>query len=281
MLDAARIGGVTPTLAAAIDEALADLQARERGVKLAADLGPLEQTVAISMAVGIGDRSLSTVEEAMDSGIHRFKVKIMPGHTDHVVEIRRRFPRVLIGLDANGSFDEATVGEVLALGDVGIEYIEQPSVDAADSVVALLGIEGFAVFSDESVRSVPSAERALSYPGIAGVVVKPGRLGWRSSVEVVESARNAGKLWRASGLLESAVGRSFSLSLAALQDAFVSDIAPATRFFAYDVAPVALLEGNIVVPAGSGTGIDVDVEMVHDQELDVIPLSVSATRGPG
>jgi O-succinylbenzoate synthase len=281
VLDAAHTGGSTPTLAAAIDEALADLIARERGSRLSMDLGEPAQTVAISMAIGMGDRSLSTVEEATGSGIYRFKVKIMPGHTDHVLEIRRRFPNVLIGVDANGSFDDGTVREILALSDVGIEYIEQPTPDPCDTAVAVLDDEGFVVFSDESVRSVSSAERALSCPGIRGIVVKPGRLGWRSSVEVVEAARSAEKLWRASGLLETAVGRSFSLVLAAQRDAFVSDVAPAARFFPYDVAPQGVLEGNVVVPVGFGTGIDVDVAMVNDHALEVIPLSVSAIRGPG
>jgi L-alanine-DL-glutamate epimerase-like enolase superfamily enzyme len=93
-------------------------------------------------------------------------------------------------------------------------------------------------------------------------------------------AREAGKLWRASGLLETAVGRSFTLALAAQHDAFASDVAPAALFFADNVASHAVLDGDIVVPTGFGTGIDVDVEVVRDQAIDVIPLSVWAIQGP-
>jgi O-succinylbenzoate synthase len=281
VLDAARSGGLTPTLHAAIDEATSDLHARERGVALASELGPLNSSVPISVAVGMGDSALSTVEDATNSGIYRFKVKIMPGHTSHVTEIRRRVPRAVIGVDANGSFEASTMREILGLRDVGIAYVEQPTRYPWDGAVSALRDEAFDVFFDESVRSVRSAERVLECSEVSGVVVKPGRLGWRSSVEVVEMARAAGKLWRASGLLETGVGRSFTVSLAAATDAFVSDVAPAGRFFSHDIAPAGVLEGNIIVPQGPGTGICVEIDAVRGRAQDAISLSGSAVQDPG
>jgi O-succinylbenzoate synthase len=281
VLDAARTGGMSPTLSAAIDEATADLAAREQGVNLASVLGPPRTSVTMSIAVGMGDSALSTVEAAARSGVHRFKVKVMPGRTGHVGEIRRRFPRAFLGVDANGSFDQSTVGELLDLSDAGIAYVEQPTPDPGDPAVSILSKAGFAVFSDESVRSVSTAQRALACAGIAGVVVKPGRLGWGPAVEVVESARAAGKHWRASGLLETGIGRAFTLSLAAAQDAYASDLAPASRFFSYDIAPQGVLEGNLVVPTGPGTGVEVDSGVVKAHAVEIIPLSESAIPGRG
>jgi L-alanine-DL-glutamate epimerase-like enolase superfamily enzyme len=281
VLDAARSGFITPTLAAAIDEAKHDLVARETLRSLTSELGPTRVSVPISVAVGIGDDGLETASDAGRSGVSQFKVKIAPGRTDHVAEIRRLFPDVTIGLDANGSFDTRSIGEILALGALDIAFVEQPTIHPGNEAVQIVADAGFTVFIDESVRSESSAGRALAEPGVAGVVVKPGRLGWRSSVEVVRMARAADKLWRSSGLFETAVGRAFTLALAAADDAFVSDIAPASQFFAYDVAQQPVVDGCVVVPSGPGTGLDVDPDLVRRRAVEVIPLSESVVQGLG
>lgn len=272
---AARTGAMTPTLAAAMDEALRDLVARERGVSLSSELGATHATVPVSVAVGMGDDVVGTVEEAWRSGVRRFKVKIVPGRTSHVADIRRLFPEAVLGADGNGSFDATTSHEILALAGLDLAFVEEPSATVDDSVAQRLREAGFTVFMDESIRSVSDAEQALASPGVSGIVVKPGRLGWNASVEVVRMARVAGRLWRASGLLETGVGRSFSLALAASSDAFISDIAPASWFFSYDVASQPIVEGELVVPTGPGTGIDIDVGIVSSRTLEVIPLSGS------
>jgi O-succinylbenzoate synthase len=276
VVDAAHKGTTTPSLTAALNQAVSDLRARERGVSLVSELGPTDATVPISVAIGLGEEAVLTAKDAWESGVKRFKIKIMPGRTSHVLDIRGLFPEAVIGIDANGSFDARTIPEILALGDVDVAFIEQPTRAVADPAVQKLHDAGFTVFVDESIRSVETAEKALAIPEVSGVVVKPGRLGWSGSVEVVRMARAAGKLWRASGLLESGVGRSFTLALAAADDAFVSDVAPASRFFAYDIAPQAVEDERLVVPTGPGTGLDVDTHIVQDQAVEVITLSGSA-----
>lgn len=277
VIEAARTGATTPTLTAALDEAVSDLVARERGVSLNSELGPAATTVPVSLAVGMGNAATSIVKTAWASGVTRFKIKVMPGNIAHVLDIRQLFPDAVIGVDANGSFDVSTISEILALTRLDIAYVEQPSNGMNDAVIRTLADAGFTVFIDESIRSASDAQRAFAIPGVSGVVVKPGRLGWSTSVEVVRKARAAGKLWRASGLLETGIGRAFSLALAATSDAFVSDVAPALRFFSYDVASQPVEGGELVVPAGPGTGLDVDAEIVTARALELIPLSGSAT----
>ena len=281
VLDAVRAGTTTPTLAAAMDEAMSDLVAREREISLKSELGPTDATVPISLAVGVGSAAISTVTPAWESGITRFKIKIMPGHTGHVADIRQLLPDAVIGVDANGSFDASTIAEILALRGLDIAYVEQPTADVNDAAMQTLAESGFTVFVDESIRSVSDARRVLATPSVSGVVVKPGRLGWSASVEIVRMARAAGKVWRASGLLETGVGRSFSLALAAASDSFVSDVAPASRFFSYDVVSQPIEGGELIVPTGAGTGLDVDADVVTARALDVIPLSESAIPGLG
>jgi len=114
VLSAARAGESTPTLDAAIDEAQADLSARLVGESLFQIAGATATVVPVSLAVGLDD-PLAEIDRAVEEGISRFKLKIEPGRVGHVVEIRRSHPDVLLGLDANGSFDLRSVSELDAL----------------------------------------------------------------------------------------------------------------------------------------------------------------------
>jgi L-alanine-DL-glutamate epimerase-like enolase superfamily enzyme len=111
------------------------------------------------------------------------------------------------------------------------------------------------VFADESVRSVASAQIALALDHVDGVVIKPGRLGWSGALSVRELANDAGKLWRASGLLETGIGRAYTDILAACPDAFVSDVAPAEWYLDADITESRYANAHITVPMGPGSDV--------------------------
>jgi len=257
VLRASSDGGSTPTLSAALDEAAADLGARRSNVSLAHEIGSTNASVPISLAVGLDD-PLFDVDRAVERGVSRFKLKIEPGRLDHVAEIRSRHPNVTIGLDANGSFGHGTTVDLDTLGDLDISYLEQPVADLRSTIAEDLRSRlDVAVFADESVRSVEDAEDLLVLDHVDGVVVKPGRLGWTGALAVRELANSSGKLWRASGLLETGVGRAYTDILAACPDAFVSDVAPAEWFLEADVTDSRYLNGGIIIPTAPGLGITV------------------------
>lgn len=255
VLRAARVGERTPTLDAAIDEAQADLRAQLAGESLAAIAGATRAFVDVSLAIGLAD-PIAEVERAVLRGISRFKLKIEPGRLDHVAEIRRRHPDVLLGLDANGSFASETVQELEALSSLGIAYLEQPVTDMASpaAIESRTAINSL-VFADESVRSVADAQALLALDQVDGVVVKPGRLGWSGALAVRALANSAGKLWRASGLLETGVGRGYTDILAACPDAFVSDVAPADWFLDTDITESRYADARMAVPSAPGLGV--------------------------
>lgn len=91
---------------------------------------------------------------------------------------------------------------------------------------------------------------------IDGVVVKPGRLGWEGALETIGVAEALGKRWRASGLLESGIGRAFTNLLAAIPTAFASDVAPADWYLEKDVVHQSVVDGEIELPSGPGIGMD-------------------------
>jgi O-succinylbenzoate synthase len=267
VVHAAQTGESTPTLRAAIDEALADLRARLIGESLARAVGATRKVLDVSLAVGLTD-PIAEVDRAAEEGISRFKLKIEPDRLEHVTQIRRSHPEALIGLDANGSFDLGTIAELRRVSNLDIAYLEQP----VSGLVSAQGLDLRAVidvpvFADESVRSLDDAEMALALDHVDGVVIKPGRLGWSGSLAIRDLANAAGKLWRASGLLETGIGRAYTDVLAACPDASGSDVAPAGWFLETDITESRHVAGCITVPTGPGVGVTPDAEILERYEI--------------
>ncbi len=249
-------GEMTPTLRAGINEAEADRSSRIMGVSLADGVGATLDSVPVSIAIGLGDDPVEAVRRAVATGVSRFKIKIGPGHVDHVVLIRAANESCVLGVDANGSFDQTSIEELGALADLEIAYIEQPC-DGSDTATMsrVRQLVDAPVFADESIRSTADGESALRSPFFDGVVVKPGRLGFDGAIEIIELAQRLGKRWRASGLLETGIGRAYTDVLAAVPSAFVSDVAPADWFLEQDLVPSRFSEGSMATPAGPGIGV--------------------------
>ena len=170
---------------------------------------------------------------------------------------------MVIGVDANGSFDPTTVHDLAPLSDLGIAYLEQPVADfAAPETSSMKWPVDVPVFADESVRSVSDAAVVLGLEHVHGVVVKSGRLGWSGALVVAAMANASGKLWRASGLLETGIGRAFTDILAARPDAFISDVAPAEWFLEEDITGARNVGGSVVTPAGPGLGVEPNEDLL-------------------
>jgi len=242
----------TPTLLAAIDEALADLSARAQGRPL---LPPRSGSVPLCVAVGIED-AMAAVDRHVEAGIMRFKVKIGPARIGHVRAIRAKHPDVLIAVDGNGSFGAGRMAELESLSSVGVALAEELFDEWQSHEVLQFGERtGIPLFADESVRSLADVQRLLALPGVDGITIKPGRLGWGGALTARDLAMAAGKRWRASGLLETGMGRSFSNLLASQDGADMSDVADARMFFVDDVVRVPVESGSIVLPKGEGIGV--------------------------
>jgi O-succinylbenzoate synthase len=279
LLEAARNGTTTLTFGTAIEFAMADARARAAGESLASVMGVTRESIPASIAVGLGGDPRAMVESAAALGVSRFKVKVAPGHVLHVADVIEAQPQAIVGLDANGSFDSETIEELEAVSDLGIAYLEQPC-DPSDEVTLerLRQLIDVPVFADETVRSASDATDALSSPLINGVVVKPGRLGFAGSLSTIAEVERRGKRWRASGLLESGIGRSYSDLFAGLPSAFVSDVAPADWFFERDVVESRFSDGHMLVPTGPGIGVEPDPEMLDRYRLQTIDATDSVRR---
>lgn len=279
LLTAAASHRTTPTLASAIELASADVSARVAGTSFAEDIGATRESVPASIAVGLGGDPSALVASAAHLGVQRFKVKIAPGHVLHVAEIMDSHPGTIIGLDANGSFDMATIGELESVADLPIAYLEQPC-DPSDpaTLERLKQITDVPVFIDETIRTAKDAAVALDSTLVDGVVIKPGRLGLAASLATIEDVERRGKRWRSSGLLETGVGRAFSDAFAAIPSAFASDIAPADWFLERDIVENRFSDGAVSIPKGPGIGMAPDPEVLDRYRVSSIDVTDTVNR---
>ena len=267
-------GDLPPTAAAAVEEAEADLRARRAGMTLGQALGGSAHPVEGSIAVGFSDDPVAAVTRVVDRGYRAVKMKIAPGFDlEAVLPVRERFPTLAIGVDANGSYAWDDRESLLRLDALGITYIEQPFAPSdleahrrlRDDTVA-------AVALDEPVDSIEAAVAIVEEGAADLLVVKPARLGPEACRTIHDLALAAGLRVKASGLLETSIGRAHTLAIATLPGAIHSDLAVAGDFLEADpVTPHGRMTGGRFLPLpGAGIGWEPD-------EAAIAPYTVRET----
>jgi O-succinylbenzoate synthase len=252
---------LSPSAAAALGEAEADLQARRDGRPLSENIGGSLRSIATSVALGLGDDPVQRVEA---TGAAAVKLKIRPGNdVARVAAVREALPNTPVGVDANGSYRWEDRGALLELDGFGVDYIEQPF--AADDLAshARLRDEMVAPIAlDEPIDSATAAIRAIEAGACDLVVVKPSRVGLAASRAIHDIALAAGLRIKASGLLETEIGRASTLAVATLPAASHSDIAPSSWYMAGGIGGTEpdSTSGSITPPNHPGIGFTPDPE---------------------
>ncbi len=253
---------LSPTAAASLDEAGADLEARRDNRPLWAAIGGSYRTIPTSIAVGLGE---DPADRVAATGARGAKLKIRPGDdVARVAALRAAYPDLSVGVDANGSYRWDERDLLLELDMLGVDYIEQPF--AADDLAAHGRLRDeivAAVALDETIDSTAAAIRAIDAGACDLVVVKPGRLGLAAARTIHDIALAAGIRIKASGLIETDVGRAHTLAVASLPAATWSDIAAASWFFSAAISGDAATaeDGHLTLGEQSGIGVDPDPEV--------------------
>ncbi|MEX1279206.1 MAG: enolase C-terminal domain-like protein [Acidimicrobiia bacterium] len=264
LLDGAETG-LPLTAAAAVDEARHDLAARAAGEPLATVIGGTSAPILASAAIGLTatvNELLGVVSDVIAAGFDQIKLKIKPGwDIEPLRAVREAFPALRIGVDANGSYDDPHDPVLGLLDALGPAYIEQPlAADDLGGHAFLRSRLDSPVCLDESVPSVRAARLVVEADAADILCVKPGRLGVAGCVEVHGIAAEAGLAVKATGLLESGIGRAHTIAVGCLPKVTHHDLATSEWYFAADVAdrPFALEHGHVLPPTGPGIGVDVD-----------------------
>ncbi|MCE2512466.1 MAG: o-succinylbenzoate synthase [Acidimicrobiia bacterium] len=263
----------TPHARAGVAGAWADLQAQRAGRTLAeqliADTGHLPPaSVSVNALVAAADPS--DVEQAADqasqAGFGAAKLKV--GEADPAVDMERvRAARAGLGpgaelrLDANGAWNPKTALDVLdRVYDYDIAYCEEP-VAGVEAIAEVGRRSPVPIAVDESVRSEADAVQALDL-GVGTLIVKPQALGGPdTALAVAARAREAGASVVVTSFLDSAVGVTHALHVAAAVDATASNSRAhglaTSSILATDVAaPPPVVSGAILLVDRPGLGFD-------------------------
>ncbi len=262
-------------LRCALDVAALDLEARHRGLSVAALLTERPRaSVPANAVIGDGppEQALAQVRDAWDAGFRTFKLKVAAKPPDddvrRVQAIREALPYARLRLDANGGWDEPTALATLErLAACDVELVEQPVPVAADEALARIhGAAASRIAADEGVSSVEEGRRLLTAGAVGALVLKPMRLGGlRAAIALAREAAERGVPCIVTTTFDSGIGVAAALHLAAavpsvdaLPDA-AHGLATADHLAADIVAePPRPHGGTLDVPARPGLGVDLD-----------------------
>lgn len=257
---------------AALEAAVLDAQLRASGESFGHYLGAVRAAVDCGVSVGISPdlpTLLAEVSDYVKQGYRRIKLKIKPGwDLEPVAAVRELIgPDMLLQVDANTAYSITDIDHLRAFDAFDLLLIEQPFVEEdIRSHVALAHAIATPVCLDESIVSTPVAIDAIARGATSVINIKPGRVGgYLESVRIHDAcvARNI-PVW-CGGMLETGVGRAANVALAALPGfALPGDTSASNRYYAEDITePFVLVEGQLAVPTGPGTGVTVREDLVR------------------
>ena len=264
------VAWVRPTVArASLEMALYDLAARMAGKRVADLLGPIHRE-AIPQNALLDEvnphRAADAAREAVRAGFRCLKLKTNRQEIDRVVD-RVAAVRTAVGdgvalrLDVNGGW---TVGEAVniipQLTAHGIEYIEQP-VTTIDELAIVRRAVRAPIAADECVTDVASVQRLARSEAADVVVVKPTLLGLTTAHSVIEAAQACRLGVVVTSALDTSIGISAALHIAATvaEPVHACGLATAPLLVGDLVSdPPRARDGYLRVPSTPGLGVELD-----------------------
>jgi O-succinylbenzoate synthase len=255
-----------PMAKAGLELALWDLAAKAQGVPLKGLYGGTQEEIVAGVSVGIEDTLddlVARVEGYLGEGYRRIKIKIKPGWDDGAcAAIRRRFPDILLQVDANGAYTIADAERLKRLDDFNLLLVEQPfpPFDLWDHSQLQPQLKT-ALCLDESILGEDTARQALEMGSCRIINITVGRVGGPVEARRIHDlCRQRGAPVWCGGMLESGIGRAHNLHLASLPNfKLPADLSASKRYYHQDlIDPEVELtsRGTVTVPDGPGIGVN-------------------------
>jgi len=262
-----------PMAKAALEAAVLDAELRLADQSMGERLGAVHDRVPSGVSVGMMDsipELLDTVGGYLAEGYVRVKLKIGPGwDLDPVMAVRERFgDDLLLQVDANSAYSLHDARALARLDPFGLLLVEQPlAEDDLRGHAELAKLIRTPICLDESITSARSAAEAIAIGACRIVNIKPGRVGgFLEAVRIHDLCQAHGVAVWCGGMLETGIGRSGNLALAALPGfTLPGDLSASSRYFHRDItAPFQLENGHLRVPTGPGNGAIVDHNFIAE-----------------
>lgn len=237
---------------AGVDIAWWALKAKLEGVPLRKLLGATRDEIASGHDFGVEDSIdilLAEIQEAVDAGYPRIKLKIRPGWDLDVVQaVRGHWPDFTFHVDCNSGYTLDDLDLFKQLDKLNLAMFEQPlgNEDLADHAELQRQV-GTPVCLDESVRNLWSARQAIKLGSCRMINIKPGRVGGLTTAKAIHdlAAEHDIPCW-VGGMLESAIGVGVLVELAAMDNfTYPNDVIASQRLYARDITEPEVAESRV------------------------------------
>jgi O-succinylbenzoate synthase len=252
---------------AGLEMALWDLIGRIEGHSLREIFDGSRSRVPVGVSVGIKPNEtklLEVVEEYLQSGYRRVKLKIKPGVDLQIVTaVRNAYPGLGLQVDANSAYTLENSTVFKEMDEFELILIEQPL--AEDDIIdhgRLQGLINTPLCLDESILHLRHARQAIETNACKIINIKPGRVGGLSeAIAIHDYCKSFDVPVWCGGMLETNIGRAANLAVASLPGFVLpGDISASERYYDEDIAdPDFVLneDSTIDVPDGPGLGVTI------------------------
>ena len=248
----------------ALEAAIWDAEAKQKGVPLAKLLGGVREEIASGVSIGIKDtldELVAAVKKEIAAGYQRIKIKIKPGKDVELVKrVRQDFPRIKLMVDANSAYRASDWPLLQQLEAYHLMMIEQPlGWDDLYGHVELQKKLQTPICLDECIHTLEHAQAAIALGACKIINIKLGRVGGYTVAKEIHDLcqANAIPVW-CGGMLESGIGRAHNIALSTLPNFILpGDVAASRRYWHEDVIEPEVTvsaQGTIRVPTGPGIG---------------------------
>ncbi len=262
---------------AAVEGAVWDLFAKRQEISLAAALGGGRSRIESGVSIGIQpsiSNLLTVMEDHLEEGYKRIKLKIKPGMDVEVLrEVRRHFPDIQLMADANSAYTLKDIDILKRLDEFNLTMIEQPlGHDDIYEHSILQSKLDTPICLDESINSLTDARAAVGLGSCRVINLKIGRVGGLSETKKIHDfcQENNIPVW-CGGMLEAGVGRAHNIAIASLpQFLYPGDISASDRYWHRDIITpqVMLQNGGIALKDIPGIGYDIDWQALESNRIE-------------
>jgi O-succinylbenzoate synthase len=271
-----------PFAHAAIEIAWWTLQSKLTKTPLHTLLGGSDEEVAVGADFGRQpsiDILLNRIDDAIQSGFQRIKLKAMPGwDLDMLRAVRSTFPKFTFHIDCNSGYTLNDLPLFKEIDKLGLAMIEQPlfHADIIDHAKLQKALDT-PICLDESISSPYMAEKAIELDACRIINIKPGRCGGLyNSMKINELAQSAGIGCWIGGMMESDVGKAICTEAAGIANmVYPHDITPSTINYPGIITESVIEETpqrTIQCIDRIGTPIKPDLEKLKAKTLDTFVL---------
>jgi O-succinylbenzoate synthase len=258
---------------AALENALWDLEAKQKRQPLWKLLGGTRREIACGVSIGIQDsveQLLDKIETEVAAGYRRIKVKVKPGWDVNVLErIRSRWSGITLSCDANSAYTLDQREHLRSIDQFNLLMLEQPLWDDDLYYHARLQKElRTPICLDESIIHARAAAVAIETGACRIINIKVGRVGGFGQARTIHDICQAQKIpvW-CGGMLESGVGRAHNIALSTLENfCLPGDVSASKRYWQEDIIDPEVkvsAQGTIAINDEPGTGYRIKEDLIE------------------